>query len=70
MSVTRIKVSANRCVCDLCDHPWISLATTLPPRCPSCHSREWNGPRRVGRPPGHRDTSKVALPKPTRVRDV
>jgi len=70
MALKRKKVEVYDCACEKCDHNWVSLAVLPPAICPSCKSRAWNGEKRVGRPVGLRDTSKLGLPKPKRMRTL
>lgn len=67
-----IEVKARRCTCEIekCGHIWISIAEQPPAVCPDCASREWNGKKKIGRPKSARDTTKLGLPKPKRVRQV
>jgi rRNA maturation endonuclease Nob1 len=64
----RVSRKVWRCVCDLCGHPWDSLAENPPAVCPECGSRAWNGVKRIGRPIVLRDRSTAGLPRPHRPR--
>jgi len=66
--IENVLVEARRCACEACSHVWISISRDLPAVCPGCKSRSWNGPKKIGRPVGPRDTSHALLPKPKRTR--
>ena len=60
----RVKIDGWQCVCvaEGCKRnrePWFSLGKRPPLQCPTCRSREWDGPKRQ---------PKISLPKPPRVR--
>lgn len=46
--ITKAKIDAMRCRCDVCGYEWVSTAIKPPQACQSraCRSREWNGKSR------------------------
>jgi hypothetical protein len=53
--------------CDVCKHPWVSIASRLPTNCANldCRSREWNGKKKKRRPA---PKPRIELPKPKRIK--
>lgn len=55
-----------QCKCDSCNWAWESLR--MPPQCPRCRTRAWNGPKRTGRPLGAKD--RDPRPRNARIGDA
>jgi hypothetical protein len=67
---TRTQVECWLCICEVqgCVRqrkPWFSLGVRPPSVCPTCRSREWDGPK-VKRKPAR--GPRVKLPKPTKIK--
>jgi hypothetical protein len=68
MAFRECRLKVTRYVCDICGHQWSNYKSDLygaakrqpfPERCPSCRSRQWNGPKqRLIKP------AKIVLPSP------
>jgi hypothetical protein len=60
--IENIQLRVMQFQCDVCGRSWINLQriVLVPLRCPSCRSREWNGPKR----PRHKN--ELQLPSPRR----
>jgi predicted Zn-ribbon and HTH transcriptional regulator len=48
VTIKRRKVDAWEwnCTCERCGHPWSTVSTDPPERCPGCKARNWNKPAR------------------------
>lgn len=69
---SEITVKALECVCEAqgCPRnrePWVSLGQRPPKQCPTCRSREWDGPKQKRKPAR---APRIELPKPVKVREI
>jgi len=57
----------NTLKCLHCDYFWFPRSNSRPGVCPSCHSPNWDKPRKWERPDLRRDEKRSTKPEPKKV---